>query len=315
MSVRILGTSTLVGPHIENLGREFPELCIAPYRSPEWQAVLPEAEALIVLLSEPLMEADLETCANLKVVGTYSVGVNHLPQAYCKARGIPIISTPGVLTDATADLALALLMALVRRVVEGDALVRSGQWKGWAPDLLLGAGLSGKTCGILGSGPIGRAFAKRVWATGMNVIFWDRDGGGVPVDFGAGVAQRLPLDDLLKRSNVLSLHCPLTDQTRGLITREKLTLLPEGAFVINTARGGIIDEEAVMERIDSGRIGAAGFDVYDNEPDINPRWLVTPRTVLLPHLGSGTVEAREKMCTMLCDGIRQALLASGVGQR
>jgi glyoxylate reductase len=311
MSIRVLSTSALVGPHIEILGHDFPELRIAPYHSAAWTEALPGAEALVVLLSESLTERDLEPCESLKVIGTYSVGTNHLPRDYCEARGIHIVNTPGVLTDATADLALTLLLALTRRVREGEALVRSGEWKGWAPDLLLGSGLAGKTCGILGSGPIGRAFARRVRAMGMGVVFWDREGTGGAVDLGAETARRLPLDDLLRRSDVLSLHCPLTDRTRGLLSREKLTLLPEGAFIINTARGGIMDEKAAIELLHDKKIGGVGLDVYENEPDIDPQWRAAPRTVLLPHLGSATTETREEMSRLLCDGIRQALKSSG----
>lgn len=311
MSIRILATSSLVGPYIEHLGLSFPELCIAPFRSPEWTAALTSAEALVVLLSEPLTEADLERCPNLKVICTYSVGINHLPVAYCRQRGIRIVNTPGVLTDATADLALTLLLSLTRRVSEGEALVRSKQWKGWATDLLLGAGLSGKNCGILGSGPIGRAFARRAWAIGMTVFFWNREGNQPPVDFGVETAERLPLDELLPQSDVLSLHCPLTDTTRGLLGRERLALLPRGAFLINTVRGGIFDEQAAMDLLDEGRLGGIGLDVFDNEPTLNPGWLAAPRTVLLPHLGSATVETREAMSRLLCLGIEESLRTVG----
>ena len=307
MSVRILSTSPLVGPALTDLGRRFPELRLAPFRSPEWRAALPSAEALVVMLSEPLTEADLDAAPHLKAVGTYSVGVNHLPQKACEARGIRIVNTPGVLTDATADIALSLLLAVTRRVAEGEALVRSGQWRGWAPDQLLGPGLSGKVCGILGSGPIGQAFARRAWALGMAPRFWDRDGRGGAVDFGPARGERLPLQDLLPLSSVISLHCPLTDQTRGLLDRKALASLPRGAVLINTARGGILDEAAAMDLLDSGHLGGVGLDVYEGEPNVNSRWLTTPRTVLLPHLGSATTETREAMANLLCEGLAAAL--------
>jgi len=307
MSTRILSTSPLVGPALAELGARFPELRLAAYRSPEWNAALPEAEALVVMLSEPITEADLEAAPKLKAIGTYSVGVNHLPLKTCQARGIAVVNTPGVLTDATADIALALLMALTRRVAEGEALVRSGQWQGWAPDLLMGPGLAGKECGLLGSGPIGQAFARRAQTLGMTPLFWDREGHGGEVDFGSGRAPRLPLADLLPRSAVLSLHCPLTDQTRGLLSRAALETLPEGAVVINTARGGIMDENAAIDLLESGRLGGVGLDVFEGEPRINPRWLKAPRAVLLPHLGSATVETREAMSRLLCDGLAAAL--------
>ena len=307
MNTRILSTTPLVGKHLVALGERFPDLLVAPYRSIAWRMALSSAEAMIVMLSEPLTEGDLELAPRLKVIGTYSVGVNHLPLDFCRARGIRVVSTPGVLTDATADLALALLLAVTRRIAEGEALVRSGTWKGWAPDQLLGLGLTGKTCGILGSGPIGRAFARRVWALGMKPVFWDREGTHHPVDFGAGIARRLPLQDLLVQSAVLSLHCPLTDATRGLLDRAQLERLPQGAVIINTARGGILDEEAVMDGLRAGRLGGIGLDVYEGEPRLNPAWFGAPNAVLLPHLGSATVETRDAMAQILCDGLAEVL--------
>jgi glyoxylate reductase len=315
MNTRILSTSHLVGPSLEALGGKFPRLSVLPFRSDAWNSALECAEALVVLLSEPLNEDDLKRCPRLKVIGTYSVGVNHLPIDTCKTRGISIVATPGVLTDATADIALTLLLAITRRVAEGEALVRSKTWLGWQPDQLLGIGLTGKICGILGSGPIGRAFARRVWALGMNPVFWDRDGSGQPVDFSADgeqpiatiAAPRLPLGELLRQSAVLSLHCPLTDQTRGILGSDELRLLPKGAVVINTARGGILDETALRGLLHSGHLGGVGLDVYEGVPKLHPDWLGTPRTVLLPHLGSATLESRSAMSELLCSGIERVL--------
>jgi glyoxylate reductase len=307
MTTRILSTSPLVGPAIQNLGARFPELTIAPFRSIAWKMNLAQAEALIVLLTEAIPEQVLELAPRLRVIGTYSVGLNHLPLEACEKRGIAIVNTPGVLTDATADLALTLLLALTRRLKEGEDLARSGQWKGWAPDQMLGTGLTGKVCGILGTGPTGKAFARRAWALGMKPVFWDRENKGTPVDFGADLARRLPLDELLSRSAVLSLHCPLTETTRRLLTRPMLQLLPPGAFIINTARGGILDEDAAIQLLHSGYLGGVGLDVYDDEPHINKAWYTAPRTVLLPHLGSATQETREAMSGLLCDGIASTL--------
>lgn len=303
MTVRILSTSPLVGPHLEDLGRRFPDLAVLPFRSPAWEAALAEAEALVVLISQPLAEADLDRAPRLRALGTYSVGTNHLPVAACAARGLPILATPGVLTDATADLALALLLAVARRLAEGEAMVRAQAWPGWAPDQLLGTGLAGKACGILGSGPIGRAFALRVRACGMEPLFWDREGTGEAVDLGPARAPRLPLQDLLPRSAVLSVHCPLTAATRGLLGAAELGALPPGAILVNTARGGIVDEAAARALLHAGRLGGAGLDVYDGEPQVDPGWLATPRTVLLPHLGSATREARSGMAEVLCRGL------------
>jgi glyoxylate reductase len=142
----------------------------------------------------------------------------------------------------------------------------------------------------------------------MRVVFWDREGTRKPVDFGYDIAERLPLDALLKISNVLSLNCPLTEQTKNLLSRERLELLPSGAIIVNAARGNIVDEMAVMDLLDNGHLGGAGFDVFDTEPALNPRWSKTPRTVLLPHLGSATSETRSAMAQMVCDGIARILM-------
>ena len=315
MTVRILATSPLVGPALPGLGARFPELRIAPFRSPEWAEALPEAEALLVLLSERLTEADLAKAPGLKAIGTFSVGTDHLPLAACAARGIRIVCTPGVLTDATADLALALLLAVTRRIAEGERLVRSGKWAGWAPDQLLGTGLAGKVCGILGAGAIGRAFARRAWALGMQPLFWDREGQGGAVSFGVCESPRVPLAKLLESSAVLSLHCPLTTETKDLIGLKELERLPKGAVIINTARGGILDEAAAIALLRAGHLGGVGLDVYEGEPKLHPAWLNAPRAVLLPHLGSATLETRNAMARALCDGIAEVLGASRTGLR
>ncbi len=306
MSIRILATSPLVGPSLQELGQRHPDLRIAPFRSPEWTAALPGAEALVVLLSDRLTEADLDQAPGLKAVGTYSVGTDNLPLEALRARGIRVVNTPGVLTDATADLALAMLLALTRRLAEGEALARSGAWPGWAPDQLLGAGLAGKTCGILGAGAIGKAFARRVAALGMRPVFWARE-AAAEVDFGSGRGPRLPLAELLGASAVLSLHCPLTAETRGLLSEANLRLLPPGAVIINTARGPVLDELAAIQLLHAGVLGGVALDVYDGEPVIREGWFSAPRTVLLPHLGSATRETRADMARLLCDGIGATL--------
>lgn len=306
--VRILSTSALVGPALPGLGDRFPSLLVAPFRSAAWTGALTEAEALVVLLSEPITEADLDQAPKLRVIATYSVGVNHLPLEACSRRGITICNTPGVLTEATADCALALLLAVTRRIAEGESLVRSGTWTGWAPEQLLGIGLAGKRCGILGAGAIGKAFAKRVWALGMAPCFWDRTGQGGMVEFGPASGPRVPLHELLETSPVLSLHCPLTPDTRGLLDRGALSLLPRGAVVINTARGGILDEDAALDLLESHQLGGIGLDVYEGEPRINPGWFKASRAVLLPHLGSATSETREAMADLLCEAVSKVLL-------
>ena len=306
MTTRILSTSHLIGDHLYGLGKLFPKLTVASYRSAEWIDALETAEAIVVMLSEPLTEEDLQLAPKLRVIGTYSAGVNHLPVSICAARGIKIVNTPEVLTNATADLALAMLLALTRRLKDGENLARSGNWMGWAPDQILGTSLAGKICGIIGSGSIGKAFARRVAALGMEPVFWART-SQAPVDFCTGVAARLPLRELIEKSVVLSLHCPLTVETNGLISKENLQFLPPGAFIINTARGGILDENAAIDMLHKNVLGGVGLDVYENEPLINKKWFTAPNVVVLPHLGSATLETRSAMAKLLCDGITSVI--------
>lgn len=303
----ILASSPLVGDALARLGETHGPVVVAPFGSERWIALLPTAQALVLLLSDHLRPSDVERAPSLRVVGTYSVGINHLPLEALAQRGIAVVNTPDVLTEATADCALALLLSLTRRMAEGEALVRSGRWEGWAPDQLLGVGLAGKTCGILGAGAIGRAFARRARVVGMQVFFWDREEQGGEVSLDRERAPRLPLPELLSRSQILSIHCPLTPETAGLLDDAALRRLPSGAIVLNTARGGILDEAALIQGLFEGRIGGVGLDVYEGEPALDSRWLKAPRTVLLPHLGSATVETREAMARTLCDGIRSAL--------
>jgi glyoxylate reductase len=307
LTVRILSTSALAGPALRQLGARFPELTLAPYRSIAWKMGLSTAEALVVLPTEAVYEADLDLAPRLKAIGTCSAEPGNLPSQACARRGIAIVTTSGVATDATADLALALLLSLTRRLKDGEALARSGTWKGWSMDELLGTGVAGKVCAVMGTGGVGKAFARRVFALGMKPVFWDRENKGTPVDFGAGIARRMPLADLLPRATVLGIHCPLTAETRGLLTRPMLQLLPRGAFIIDTARGGILDEDAAIQLLHQGHLGGAGLDVYEGEPNINEAWFKAPRTILLPHLGSATLETREAMSRVLCDGIAETL--------
>lgn len=302
LSIRILANSPLVGPCLQDLGSRFPELCIAPHRSLAWKLGLTSAEALLALPPDQVTEADLAMAPRLKVVGTCSVEVDHLPLEACAARNITIVNSPGVPADATADLALAMLLCLTRRLADGETLARSGSWKGWSPDQVFGVSLRGKTCGILGSGAVGRAFARRVAVLGMQPVFWAR-ADLAPVDFEGGIAPRLQLEDLLPIAAVLSVHCPLTVETRNLLSAKNLGLLPAGAYLINTARGGILDEPAAIRMLHQGLLAGVGMDVYEAEPDINEVWLTAPRALLLPHLGSATRETREAMAKVLCDGV------------
>jgi glyoxylate reductase len=233
---------------------------------------------------------ELDLLPDLRLVANFGVGYDNVDLAACRGRGIAVTNTPAVLDAAVADLTLALILARRRLVVERDRFVREGRWSSsWSQPARLGNDLGGATLGLVGFGRIGQEVAKRAEAFGMRIVFHRRSGG-------------LPLDELLRTSDVVSLHVPLTPETHGLISRERLGLLQDGATLINTARGGIVDEDALVEELASGRI-SAGLDVFADEPRVPERLLDLPNVVLTPHIASATVETRAAMTRVLVDNV------------
>ncbi len=256
----------------------------------EWP-LLSDADALLPTPRERITAEVLAAAPRARIVASHSVGVDHIDLAACRARGVLVTNTPDVLTDATADLAWALILAVARRVREGEALARSGTWDGWKPQELLGIALSGRTLGIYGMGRIGRAVARRGEAFGMRVLSFDGD--GTEEEF----------REFLSKVNVLSIHAPLTDATRGRFSAAELDALPRGSILINTARGPIVDEAALVAALSSKHLLGAGLDVYEREPQIHPGLVSLPNVVLLPHLGSATFETRLAMARLACEEI------------
>ena len=242
----------------------------------------------------------------VRAIATFSAGFEHIDLAAASARGITVTNTPDVLTEATADLTLLCLLGAARRAFEGEALVRTGRWRGWTPTQLLGLELAGTVLGIVGLGRIGRAVARRARAFGMQIHYHARH--RLPPELQEGAYFHHALPDLLAQSAVLSLHCPAGPETRRLINRETLALLPRGALLINTARGALLDDEAVLAALDSGQLFAAGLDVYAGEPDLHPGYQTSRRCFLLPHLGSATTRTRDAMGFRCLDNI-DALIA------
>jgi glyoxylate reductase len=253
----------------------------------------PEPLAGVDVLLEavvPVGRDELELLPDLRLVGNYGVGYDNVDVAACRERGIAVTNTPGVLDGAVADLTLALILACRRLVAAGDRFVREGRWRsGWAEPELLGRDLSGSTLGLVGRGRIGSEVARRAEAFGMRVVHHRRTDG-------------LPLDELLRTANVVSLHVPLTRDTRGLLSRGRLALLQDGATLVNTARGPIVDEVALVDELVSGRI-SAGLDVFADEPRVPERLLGLPNVVLTPHIASATVETRAAMTRVLVDNV------------
>ena len=252
------------------------------------------------------IDAELIAAAppRLKLIASYGAGVNHIDLAAAKAKGIIVTNTPGVFTDDTADLTMAMILNVPRRLGEGHRLMRSGEWNGWTPTGMLGHRIGGKTLGIIGFGRIGEAVAARAKAFGLTVVYNKRHRLPASVEAELDVAYEPDLDRLISRADIISLHCPLTAETEKLIDARRIAMMKPDAYIINSSRGELIDEDALIEALKAGRIGGAGLDVYAHEPAIDPRWFDIPNVVLLPHLGSATFEGREASGERVITNIR-----------
>jgi glyoxylate reductase len=261
----------------------------------ELRAAVEGADALVTTLNDRI-DTDVLAAAGpgLRIVANTATGYDNLDVAAIRDHGAVPTHTPGVLVDATADLAFALLLDVTRRVSEGDRLIRSGVGWSWDLSFMLGSGLQGKRLGIVGMGAIGRAVATRAEAFGMEVVGYSRRGGG-------------SLDELLATVDVVSLHCPLTPETRHLIDAAALSRMKPGAYLINTARGPVVDESALVEALRTGEIAGAGLDVYEDEPAVHPGLLALDTVVLAPHLGSATVETRSRMAALAVENVAAVL--------
>lgn len=261
---------------------------------------------VIVAQVKDRFDADLLSTAKIRGVSNFAVGYDNIDVAAATARAVMIGNTPGVLTDATADVAMLLMLAVGRRAVEADTLLRTGRFTGWSPELLLGQDISGATLGLAGFGRIGRATARRALAFDMEVLFSPRPPGDrhVPDDeLGefAGRVRQVGWEELVTSSDYLSLHVPLKDQTRHLVNAEVLRAMKPTAMLINTARGPVVDEQALVAALRSGEIAGAGLDVYENEPRLADGLAELPNTVLLPHIGSATVSVRSDMARLCAE--------------
>ena len=263
---------------------------------------LATATTAVTLLTNRVDAAFLDAAPNLRHVANVAVGYNNIDVPACTARGVTVTNTPGVLTDATADIAMALVLMTTRRLAEGERLIRSGEpWK-WGMFMMLGTGIQGRTLGIVGMGAIGQALADRARAFGMHVVYQNRNTVAPDVEQRLG-ASRLELDELLAVSDVVSINCPYTDETHHLIDQRALSHMKPTAYLINTARGPIVDEAALVEALEAGRIAGAGLDVFEHEPQVHPGLIPRDDVVLIPHLGSATEETRGAMAKLAADNV------------
>lgn len=263
-----------------------------------------DVDAVITQLRDPVDKEFIDAGKKLKIIANYAVGYNNIDVDYAKKKGIYVTNTPGVLTEATADIAWALLLAVARKIIPADKFTRDGKFEGWKPQLFLGYEIYGKTLGIIGMGRIGKAVARRAIGFGMKILYHNRK--RVEDDYKYN-AKYVDLETLLKESDYISIHTPLTKETYHLLNKERLSLLKPNAIIINTARGPVVDEKALYELLKDGKIAGAGFDVYENEPEITKGLERLDNVVLLPHIGSATYETREKMSLMVAENVIDAL--------
>lgn len=262
------------------------------FSADEIVAISAEVDAILPCHSE-IFDADVTARLSdrVKIIANHSVGVDHCDLTALGARGIVVTNTPDVLSDATAEIAILLMLGAARRGAEGDRLVRAGQWRDWSPSFMVGRQVSGKRFGVIGMGRVGLVAAQRARGFGMEVHYHNRR----PVEGLADATYHASVDELIAVSDVLSLHCPATPESRGMINADRLALLPDGAILVNTARGALVDDAALIAGLKAGRPWAAGLDVFNDEPAIHPGYRDLPNVFLLPHIGSATFETRDAM--------------------
>ncbi|CAN7649411.1 2-hydroxyacid dehydrogenase [Aminobacter sp. LjRoot7] len=277
----------------------------APLGPTELKAAFLNFDAILPTVSDKLPasvfpDADIRT----KILANFGVGFSHIDTDAARARGIAVTNTPGVLTDCTADIGMSLLLSVARRAGEGERQVRAGQWAGWCPTHMIGTKVTGKTIGIIGMGRIGKAMAKRAhFGFDMDVVFYNRSKVDDEETRAMGARQLANIEEVLAASDFVSLHCPGGAENRHLINAERLAAMKRGAFLINTARGDVVDQKALVAALDSGTIAGAGLDVYDGEPDVPGALMRMENVVLLPHLGSATEETRVAMGMKAVDNL------------
>lgn len=268
-------------------------------------AAMADADVFVPTVTDRI-DAELIAAApdRLRLIANYGAGVGHIDLKAARERGVTVTNTPGVLTEDTADMAMALILAAPRRLIEGDKLVRSGEWTGWRPTGMRGHRIGGKKLGILGMGRIGQAVAQRARAFGLQIHYHNRHRIPEVAEAQLGATFHADLDSMLEAVDILTIHTPHTQTTGGLIDARRLDLLGPQGWLINTARGEIVDPEALVAALEAGRIAGAGLDVYVDEPAVDPRLIALDNVVLLPHLGSATFEGREAMGVKVVANIR-----------
>ncbi len=268
-------------------------------------AAMREADVLVPTVTDRIDAAMIEQAGpNFGLIASFGAGVDHIDLAAARANKIAVTNTPGVFTDDTADLTMALIIGVPRRLREGTSLIRRGEWTGWAPSALLGRKLSGKVLGIVGMGRIGQAVAFRARAFGLDIRYHNRRRLPQAVEAMFGATWVDSLDELLARSDIVTLHCPSSAENRGMIGAERIAAMKPGAIIVNTARADLLDYDAMIEALESGHLGGAGLDVFPEEPRVDERIVALPNVIAQPHIGSATIEGREQAGEKVIANIR-----------
>lgn len=282
-----------VQARMEALFDTVPSVDDAKWSAERLHAAVAECDVLVPTVTDPIDAAVIAAAGpRLRLIANFGAGVNHIDLAAARGRGIMVTNTPGVLTEDTADLTMALIVSVPRRLAEGEKLVRSGEWAGWSPSGMLGHRIGGRTLGIVGMGRIGQAVAARARAFGLAIHYHNRHRLPAVLEAQLGATWHADLDDLLAVADIVTVHTPLNADSRMLIDRRRIGLMRPHVFLINASRGGIVDEEALVDALEQGRLAGAGLDVWEHEPRIDPRLLALPNVVMTPHMGSATYESR-----------------------
>lgn len=265
----------------------------APLTRDQLAAAMADCDVLVPTVTDDIDAGLIEGAGErLRLIANFGAGVNHIALKAARARGIIVTNTPGVLTEDTADMTMALIVSVPRRLAEGEKLVRSGQWKGWSPGGMLGHRIGGKALGIIGMGRIGQAVALRARAFGLSIHYHNRHRLPAVLEAQLAATWHESLDEMLAAVDILTIHTPRNAESEGLLDARRIALLRPHVFLINAARGGIVDEDALVDALEAGRLAGAGLDVWKHEPQIDPRLLALPNVVMLPHMGSATYEGR-----------------------
>ncbi len=282
-----------------------PNYADRPFSRDDLIAAMADCDVLVPTVTDHIDAEMIENAPDrLRLIASFGAGVDHIDLAAARAKKILVTNTPGVFTEDTADMTMALILSAPRRLSDGEKLIRNGQWEGWKPSGMLGHCIGGKKLGIIGMGRIGQAVARRASGFGLSIVYHNRRQLPPAVEESLRASFVADLDELIRECDIISLHCPHTAETHEMINAERIGSMKPSAYLINTARGDLVDENALIEALQNEKIGGAGLDVYQNEPDIDPRFLTLKNTVLLPHMGSATFEGREASGERVITNIR-----------